>query len=256
MVLVTPRDVPIAPGDPRAAYCVDRYEAVLMDSEGAGRVPPYYTPSRKAATATAKMWESLRFEMGDPEQQAVPLPALPAWMLAKDFIPKAVVRKDATPNGHVSGEQAALACRTAGKRLCTHGEWRSACRGARGEMFPYGPDYVQGKCNVFREAHPAAILHGKASIGHSDPRLNRVTYRGRALLMKTGDSPDCKSRWGDDAIYDMVGNLDEWLDDPEGSFAGGFYARASKKGCDWRTSAHANDYSDYSTGVRCCADLP
>ncbi len=256
MVKVTPREPPTEPGDPRRSYCVDRYEAMLVDHDSGQRISPYYAPSRRQASAAARAWESMRFEMGEPRQQAIPLPSLPAWQLAKDFAPRAVVREGVTPNGHVSGEQAALACRNAGKRLCTPGEWLQACKGQRVEPFPYGPDYVAGQCNVFREGHPAAILHGKASIGHTDPRLNTVTVNGKPLLRKTGETKTCVSRWGDDGIFDMVGNLDEWVDDPEGTFAGGFYARSTKDGCMKRVSAHPFHYADYSTGVRCCADLP
>lgn len=256
MVEVTPREVPTEPGDLERAYCVDRYEAMLVDSETSSRISPYYAPSRKQASRTARVWESLRFEMGKPRQQAIPLPTLPAWQLQKDFVPRAVARKGVTPNGHVSGQQAKVACESAGKRLCSKEEWLIACRGQRGEQFPYGSKYVRGKCNVFREAHPGHVLHGDVTIGHSDPRLNRVTYRGQPLLRKTGATKTCASRWSGDAIYDMVGNVDEWLDDPDGSFAGGFYARTSTKGCHWRSTAHPFQYADYSTGVRCCADLP
>ena len=64
----------------------------------------------------------------------------------------------------------------------------------------------------------------------------------------------CASKWGDDAVFDMVGNLDEWTDDPRGTFVGGFYARATRAGCDARVSSHGASYFDYSTGVRCCGD--
>ena len=242
--------------EPGRAFCVDRYEAMLVDADGDSRISPYYAPSRRAARGAAKAWESQRFEMGGPQAQAEPLPPLPAWELSRDFEPRAVVRKAVTPNGHVSGAQAKVACERAGKRLCSWPEWRLACGGEQGRAFPYGDSYVHGRCNVFREAHPAAVLHDNASIGHTDPRLNRVQVKGRPLLRKTGATPECASRWADDAIYDMVGNLDEWLDDPEGAFAGGFYARSSKKGCDWMSTAHSFVYADYSTGVRCCADLP
>jgi formylglycine-generating enzyme required for sulfatase activity len=239
-----------------APFCIDRYEAMLVDAETAARIPPYYAPSRRAAQQTAKMWEQLRFQMGGPQAQAEPLPTLPAWMLARDFEPKAVARKAVRPNGHTSGEQAIVACRHAGKRLCRGDEWRIACGGEQGWQFPYGADYEQGGCNVFREAHPAMELHDDPSIGHSDPRLNRVTVKGKPLLRKTGETARCASRWGEDAVYDMVGNVDEWIDDPEGTFAGGFYARATKDGCEWFGRAHPIHYADYSTGVRCCADLP
>ncbi|MEZ4447105.1 MAG: hypothetical protein R3B72_48950 [Polyangiaceae bacterium] len=241
---------------PMAAYCVDRYESMLVGAATGERISPYYAPSRKAAQSAAKYWDSQRFQFGSPSDQAVPLPTLPAWQLATDFVPRAVSRKGVTPNGHTSGAQAEVACREAGKRLCSAREWRVACGGEQGWAFPYGERYEQGACNVFREGHPAAELHDDASRGHTDPRLNRVAIKGRPLLRKTGETARCASHWEDDAIYDMVGNLDEWLDDPNGAFAGGFYSRSAKSGCDWRATGHPYHYADYSTGVRCCADLP
>ena len=52
----------------------------------------------------------------------------------------------------------------------------------------------------------------------------------------------------------MVGNLDEWVDDPEGTFVGGFFSRSSKEGCDAIVTTHAPSYRDYSIGARCCKD--
>ena len=37
-----------------------------------------------------------------------------------------------------------------------------------------------GVCNVFREEHPAHVLHGDSSSGLSDPRLNLVEVGGMA----------------------------------------------------------------------------
>jgi hypothetical protein len=52
----------------------------------------------------------------------------------------------------------------------------------------------------------------------------------------------------------MVGNIHEWTDD--GSFRGGYYldTEINGEGCDYKTSAHAPWYYDYSTGFRCCSD--
>jgi hypothetical protein len=72
------------------------------------------------------------------------------------------------------------------------------------------------------------------------------------LLLTTGDNTECVSRWGSDALYDMVGNLDEWIDEPDGSFVGGFYSRGTREGCDASIDSHAPGYLDYSLGARCC----
>jgi formylglycine-generating enzyme required for sulfatase activity len=152
----------------------------------------------------------------------------------------------------LSGRNAERACANAGKRLCRIEEWVTACRGQQNRKFPYGEAYVEGTCNVSRGTHPARALHGNASIGHLDPRLNLVTENGDPLLRKTGATPLCASEWGDDAVYDMVGNLDEWIDDPDGTFVGGFFSRGTHEGCDSIITVHPFEYYDYSLGVRCC----
>lgn len=183
------------------------------------------------------------------------LPEVPAWQRGVAFSAKAVSRAGVIPQGSTPGFVAPEACRAAGKRLCREEEWVTACKGEKGTKYPYGEQYRQGACNVFRADHPARILHGNASEGLSDPRLNQVVYENAAMLRETGGSPLCKSVWGNDAIYDMVGNVDEWVDDPEGMFLGGFYSRATRNGCESKITAHPLAYFDYSLGLRCCADL-
>src|SRR4029079_15307844 len=102
----------------------------------------------------------------------------------------AVSRPSVTPNGYLSGAMAARACKNAKKRLCRPDEWRTACGGEQGRQFPYGAEYKQGACNIFRSMHPARALHDNASIGHLDPRLNLVKdEHGDPLLRKTGATP-------------------------------------------------------------------
>ena len=48
--------------------------------------------------------------------------------------------------------------------------------------------------------------------------------------------------------------LREWVDDAEGTFAGGFFSRATRDGCERIVVAHGPDYRDYTTGARCCRD--
>jgi hypothetical protein len=72
------------------------------------------------------------------------------------------------------------------------------------------------------------------------------------LLRLTGATESCKSVWQGSAVFDMVGNLDEWIDDPTGSFVGGFYARSTREGCESKISSHSGEYYDYSLGTRCC----
>jgi len=251
-------EVPPCPKDMvrvKKSYCVDRFEVSLLDVETGKDLSPYYMPARKNALSIQEFWEKERLSVGPPEARELGLPPLPPWQKSRNFEPKAISRKSKVPQGYLTGPLAALACKNAGKRLCTHDEWKTACRGEADRAFPYGDKYASGKCNIFREAHPAAVLHGNASVGHSDPRLNTVKSNDKPLLRMTGDTRSCASEWEGDAIYDMVGNIDEWIDDPEGTFVGGFYARSKKDGCDSVVKALPFDYFDYSTGVRCCKDL-
>ena len=40
-----------------------------------------------------------------------------------------------------------------------------------------------------------------------------------------------------------------------GTFVGGFYSRATNRGCDARVEVHDYGYYDYSLGTRCCKSL-
>ncbi len=157
------------------------------------------------------------------------------------------------PQGYISGDVADSACRAAGKRLCTSNEWVRACRGPDGRAFPYGNTYDPAACNEGRTTHPVIELFGDNTnwlpYQMNDPRLNQLDNS----LDSTGTNPLCISAEG---VFDMHGNLHEWVADAEGTFRGGFYvdAKINGEGCSYRTTAHGRSYHDYSTGFRCCAD--
>lgn len=236
-------------------FCVDRWEATLVDDQTNEPLSPYYPPAPAAQSRVLYVWQIERLLWGDERARDFPLPTLSFWQRHHRFSPRAVSRPQQVPQGYLSRFTAEQACQRAGKRLCTLSEWRTACRGEKGWLFPYGETYVANRCNVGRATHPAFVLHGNSSMGHLDPRLNLVVEEGQdPLLRETGQTRDCVSRWGDDGLWDMVGNVDEWVSDEVGVFAGGFYARSTTQGCDAKISSHAPQYFDYSTGTRCCRD--
>jgi hypothetical protein len=231
-------------------YCIDRWEISTVDKATGVALSPYYPPTPALVSEVWRGWLIERQELGDEAARAMPLPALGELQRARRFEAKAISRPGVIPQSYLSQLLARKACENAGKRLCTQDEWVGACKGKAARKYPYGTSYKQGACNVHRPIHPAAVLHGSASLGHRDPRLNLV-YEGEApLLRPTGESPACVSSWDGERVFDMVGNLDEWVE--EGMFLGGFYARSTTQGCEAKVSSHAAIYYDYSTGARCC----
>jgi hypothetical protein len=252
-----PPDAPVARRCPRdmvdiaGRFCIDRYEATLVDDGSGQGLSPNYPPEPGVPQRMFDLWEKKRGTVGPMSARQMLLPGIPEVELGA-FAPRAVVRASVPPQGYVSGVVAAAACGRARKRLCTRDEWVTACRGEKGTRHPYGEGYRAGVCNVHRSGHPASILHDNPSIGHSDPRLDLVAADDGPLLRPTGAARGCASVWGQDAAYDMVGNVDEWIDDPEGTFVGGFFSRLTVNGCDAAVETHPLAYWDYSTGVRCC----
>jgi formylglycine-generating enzyme required for sulfatase activity len=214
-----------------STFCIDRYEASLVRRSGAG---------------TLTRW---------PGNQ--PVDGSEAEVVA-------VSRRGTKPQGYISGTQAALACEHAGKRLCDPAEWVRACRGPEHTRYPYGDTRRAGVCNDRFErltGHPVTRLarenkaRGEKSAKMwtpkfmNDPRLHELSE----TVAPSGAFPACTNGYG---VVDMVGNLHEWVADPQGTFLGGFFMDTFQngEGCEYRTRAHGFDYHDYSTGFRCCAD--
>jgi formylglycine-generating enzyme len=237
--------------DVAGRFCIDRYEATLVASHSGRSLSPFYHPSRKLALRDFGDWSRRALRVGPPAAREIALPALPAWQREQELAISARSMPGRIPNAYLDLDSARRACEGAGKRLCKRDEWVTACRGERATRHPYGERFEPGRCNVGR-LHPAPRLHGKHWQGLLDPRLNLVRDAGRPLLGETGAQTRCASPWGGDRIFDMVGNLDEWIDDPKGVFLGGFYARDTAFGCDDRIEIHSADYYDYSLGARCC----
>jgi hypothetical protein len=202
-------------------YCVDRYEASLFELTSAGEVPfPPYGP-------------------------------------VDGHVVRAMSIPGVFPQGYISGVQAADACGRSGKRLCKAMEWRKACAGPDVHTYGYADTRERGRCNDAGRSPMVEIFHlgGDSSPGDwdplrmNDPRLNQLP----GSLARTGSHPSCTNDYG---VFDMVGNLHEWIDDPNGTFQGGYYldTTINGEGCGYRTIAHDAAYHDYSTGFRCCAD--
>jgi sulfatase modifying factor 1 len=243
-----PVRAPVEPPCPRemsqiGAFCVDRHEAHLVSvaADGKETKHPYYERPERGVHYQARS-------------------------AAGEY-----------PQAYVSRIEAEDACKNAGKRLCSYGEWRRACQGARWQSFPYGATERDGVCNTGKEHLFGKIFgYNPANWVHSafnSPKLNKEP----GFLTKTGELTECRS---EDGIYDMLGNVHEWVSDRvttrfvetiktdghvrhdqpwkpgNAMFLGGFYATTNEHGpgCHFVTVAHNRRYHDYTTGFRCCAD--
>jgi len=114
-------------------------------------------------------------------------------------------------------------CETQGKRLCTERQWMNACFGGNRLSHAYGSQPRAGICNV-------AASH----------------------LSPTGLFRRCLS---DGQIYDMLGNVMEWVESDanseSGMLAGGSFRSGLQTSCFTRkmTTVHARSME---AGFRCC----
>ncbi|HEY6462303.1 MAG TPA: SUMF1/EgtB/PvdO family nonheme iron enzyme [Polyangiaceae bacterium] len=176
----------------------------------------------------------------------------------RDLRVRAKVARGVVPQAYISQVQARRACAEAGKRLCKPDEYVRACHGTRkNDLYPYGGmQRHPGWCNEGKGSFVALAFGQDFSKltyeQFNDPKLDQMPHG----LAPTGSFPKCVSP---DGLYDMVGNLHEWVDEESnghGRFRGGWYGDAENNGpgCFYVTSAHEPTYHDYSTGFRCCAD--
>jgi hypothetical protein len=65
--------------DVRGRFCIDRYEATLVEPKSGRAVSPYYNPSRKLALRDHRDWTRRAERVGPLSARKLPLPELPAW---------------------------------------------------------------------------------------------------------------------------------------------------------------------------------
>jgi sulfatase modifying factor 1 len=198
-------------------FCIDRYEASLVRVNGGDAISPFFNP-------------------GVEEVRAVSI-------------------QGAVPQGYIDQIQATSACLASGKRLCTNVEWLRACQGSKATIYPYGNVLEPGICNDERSVHPAVEYFGTTSTSIFSHLDNACLNQLPGSLDSAGARSGCETA---DGAFDMMGNVHEWTADPAGTFRGGYYMDTVKNGsgCLYATTAHTTSHWDYSTGFRCCADLP
>ena len=116
-------------------FCIDRYEATMVDKATRRPFSPFYPPSRKEIRRAIAGQKWGPAALGKEELEP-PVPLLPEWERGPDVEALAVSEPHATPQAYLSKPTAKAACESAGKRLCTLAEWKLACRGDQNTRHP------------------------------------------------------------------------------------------------------------------------
>jgi hypothetical protein len=141
-------------------------------------------------------------------------------------------------------------CGKRGKRLCSEQEWELACEGPQHLPLAYGWSVNVKLCNSgkqWKQVDFSAFDKSREDGLKEAERLWQGTPSGR---YKT-----CVSAFG---LYDMIGNLEEWVTtrpsrDQPGALMGGFWSKPWT-GCRGTNDAHQATFAFYETGFRCCKD--
>jgi protein-disulfide isomerase/peroxiredoxin/uncharacterized membrane protein len=146
---------------------------------------------------------------------------------------------------NVSWREATRACAASGKRLCSAAEWMTACQGADavdddGDGSVAG-DFLEGREYPYGDAWRDGFCHDS---GDQD----------RATAVPTGSRPGCRTP---DGVYDLTGNLQEWVgaDADSAVLMGGAWYYKDKATCGASYDTFGPDMANRTMGFRCCADV-
>lgn len=141
----------------------------------------------------------------------------------------------------VSYLEAVEMCGSVGKRLCTSEEWTLGCEGE--ERWPYSDGWVRGSCNYDKE--------------YRDPSGRWEDYVSLWQGEESGSRAGCVSWYG---VWDMLGSVDEWVENVEGKedrwpyrsgLKGGWWGPVRNR-CRPITDSHNKWHRGYQIGFRCC----
>lgn len=150
-----------------------------------------------------------------------------------------------------SFDQAKRWCGERGKRTCSEQEWELACEGPEHRPLAYGWRVDVKVCNSDKQWRPFDVkrLYSKDD-SEVDAEIRKL-WQGA----QSGSYASCVSSFG---IYDMMGNVEEWVASRPGralpgALMGGFWSKPWT-GCRGTNDAHEPSFQFYETGFRCCAD--
>jgi formylglycine-generating enzyme required for sulfatase activity len=95
------------------------------------------------------------------------------------------------------------------------------------------------------------------ALGSNDPKVRDAEAKRLWQGEPSGSRASCVSPYG---VFDMTGNVDEWVVNEEhkpynSGLKGGYWGPVRDR-CRPMTTVHAEGFSFYQIGFRCCSDVP
>ena len=154
----------------------------------------------------------------------------------------------------VTWDDAHELCSKEGKRLCTEEEWTLACEGPERKPYPFGYTRDATACNFDK---PYIMPNNFA---FDDPHTRSAEIARVSQSEPSGSRARCVSDYG---VYDLTGNVDEWVFNGHGSPKGPEFRSGLKGGywgpvrnrCRPMTTDHNQWHRGYQIGFRCCNDV-
>lgn len=158
------------------------------------------------------------------------------------------------PTVAVTWDEARDVCANESKRLCVAEEWTLACEGPERKPYPFGYSRDATACNFDK---PYIMPDNFA---YDDPQTRAAEVSRVNQSEPSGSRPRCASDYG---VYDMTGNVDEWVVNEHGSPQGPEFQSGLKGGywgpvrnrCRPMTTDHNHWHHGYQIGFRCCKDV-
>jgi hypothetical protein len=160
-------------------------------------------------------------------------------------------RRGLVPPVSLNWYEAGRSCAAIGKRLCNDDEWTLACEGPERLPYPYGHSRNAEACNIDK-TYRWPVLEAYTDAYTRASEVARLDQRE-----PSGSRASCVSAYG---VYDMTGNVDEWVVNETGQckphcsgLKGGAWGGVRNR-CRPMTTFHAEGDHFYEIGFRCCAE--